>query len=119
MPARGRGLLVDRLEAVERRHDVEQCQALDLFGVVARQTVGDPRAAVMAGDHKPLEAKRRHRLDLVERQRPLAVVFVVRAGRWLRAVAIAAQIRDHEGEFGGQPRRHLAPHQMRLGVAVQ
>jgi hypothetical protein len=30
--ARGCGLLVDRLEAVERRHDVEQRQALDALG---------------------------------------------------------------------------------------
>src|SRR5204863_744557 len=50
VPARSRGFLVDRLETVEGRHDVEQCQTLDTGGMIARQAVGDPRAAVMTGD---------------------------------------------------------------------
>ena len=71
--ARGRRLLVDRLETVERRHNVEQCQTLDALGMVACQAVGDARAAVVAGDGEPLEAERRHRLDLVESQRAFRI----------------------------------------------
>jgi hypothetical protein len=52
MKARGRCLLVDSFEAVERRHDVEQRQALDPLGMIAREAVGDARPAVVAGEAK-------------------------------------------------------------------
>jgi hypothetical protein len=65
--ARRRGLLVDRLKAVEGRNDVEQCQSLDALGVIARQAVGDPGATDVPSDSKALEAERSHRLDLVLR----------------------------------------------------
>ena len=94
-------------------------QALDPLGVVAGEPVGDARAAVVAGDGEAFEAQCRHCLDLVLRQGALAVIFAVWAGRRFRAVAVAAQIGDHEGKFAGQARRHLAPHQMRLRIAVQ
>jgi len=41
------------------------------------------------------------------------------AGRRLRAVAIAAQIGHDDGEILRQARRHLAPHHMGLGIAVE
>ena len=119
VPAPGRRLLVDRLEAVERRHDVERRRALDLVGMVAQQAMGDPRAAVMPGDRELVEAERRHHLDLVERQRPFRIIREIGAGRRFRAVAVAAQIGDDDGEVLGQARRHLAPHHMGLRVAVQ
>jgi hypothetical protein len=50
----GGRLPVDRLNAVERRHDVEQRDSLDPVGVVERQAMGDAGAAVMAGDHEAL-----------------------------------------------------------------
>jgi hypothetical protein len=87
--------------------------------VVAQQAVGHPRAAVVPGDGEPVEAERRHRLDLVERQRPLGIGREIGAGQRLRAVAIAAQIGRDDGEVLGQARRHLAPHRMGLRVAVQ
>jgi hypothetical protein len=97
--ARGRGLLIDRLETVERRHDVEQCQALDALGMIARKAVGDARAAVVAGDGEALEAQRPHRLDLVEGERALRIGRIVGAGRRLGAVAIAAQIGGDDSEL--------------------
>ena len=52
MPSRGRRLLGGR-------HDVEQCHTLDALRMVARQSVGDPRPAVVPGDSEALEAERR------------------------------------------------------------
>ena len=60
---------VDVREHVPRRHDVEERDPRDRRWVVETHPVGDPRAAVVAGDGEPFEAERRHRLDLVRRLR--------------------------------------------------
>src|SRR6516165_5641638 len=65
VPAAGCRLLVDRLETVERRHDVERRAALDFVGMVAQWPVRHPRAAVVTGDREAAVAERRHHLDLV------------------------------------------------------
>jgi len=66
--AAGRRLLVDRLETVQGRHDVEQRRALDPFRMIAQQPMRHPRAAVVPGDAEPIEAESGHRLDLILRQ---------------------------------------------------
>ena len=83
MVAAGRGLLVDRLEAVERRDDVEEGGALDVLGMVAQEAVRDPGAAVVPGHPKPLMPKRRHRLDLVPGERALRIGRMVGGRRRL------------------------------------
>ena len=45
--------------------------------VVAQQPMGDAGAAVVAGDAEPLEAERRHRLDLVQRHRAFRIGGVI------------------------------------------
>ena len=87
--------------------------------MVTGEAVGDPRAAVVAGDGEPLEAERRHRLDLILGQGTLRIIDVIRPSRRLRAVAVAAQIGDHDSELDGEARSQFAPHQMGLRVAVQ
>ena len=77
MPARCSGLLIDRLETVERWHNVEQRQTLNPPGVIAREPVRDSRASIVAGNREPLEAERRHRLDLILRKRTLRIIRVV------------------------------------------
>ena len=119
MKARGRSLLVYRLEAVEGRHDVEQCHAFDMPGVIARQAVGDPGATVVPGDSESVETERRHRLDLVEGQGALRICRIVGAGGRFRAVAIAAQVGHDHRELGGQARGELTSHYVGLRVAVQ
>ena len=82
VPTAGCRLLVDRLETVERRHDVEQCHTLDAFRMVARQSVGDPRPAVVPGYGEALEGERAHRFDLVEGQRTLRMCCPARRAAW-------------------------------------
>jgi len=83
VPAAGRRLLVDRLKAVERRHDVERRPARDLVGMVAEQPVRHPRATVVSGDREAVVAERRHRLDLIQRQRAFRIVDEILACRRL------------------------------------
>jgi hypothetical protein len=71
------------------------------------------------GNAEAVEAERSHRLRLVLRQGALRIGGVVRGRGRLRAVAVAAQIGDDEGELLGQARRHLAPHDLGFGIAVQ
>ena len=76
-----RGAHVDELVHVERRHDVDQRQPLDPVGVVERQPVRHPGAAVVAGDEEALVAEAAHQRRHVGGHRPLAVQRVVGLGR--------------------------------------
>jgi hypothetical protein len=60
------------------------------------------------GDSEALEAERSHRFDLVEGQRTLRILRVVRPGGRLGAIATAAQVGRDDGELGGQTRSELA-----------
>jgi hypothetical protein len=48
--------------AVARRN-IEQRHALDALGMIAREPMGDPRAAVVTGDGEAFEAERSHRIS--------------------------------------------------------
>jgi len=119
VPAAGRHALVDIFEPIKGRDDVEQGGAFDALGMIPQQPVRDAGAAVVPRHAKALEAERLHRLDLVLRQCALGVGGKIGPGRRLRTVAVAAQVGDHQREVLRQSRRHLAPHHMRLRIAVQ
>ena len=79
-----------------RRHDVEHGELLDGVGMIQRQAIGDPPAAVMPRHGEALEAEMAHEGDLVARHGPLGIGLMIRRRRRLGAAAIAAQIwRDH------------------------
>ena len=110
---------VGALEMLERRHDVEHRELLDPVGVIERQPVRHPRAAVVAAAAEAIVAERAHQLDHVPRHLGLGVGRVVGSGSGLEGACIAAQVRADHGEAAGQSRRHLVPHDVALRVAVQ
>ena len=108
-----------QLELLDGRDDVEGAQPLDPGGVVERQPVGDPPAAVVADDGEALVAERRHQGDDVGSHRALGVhgVLVV-VGRRARA-AVAPQVGHDHGVLLGQRRGDAVPAAAVLRVAVQ
>ena len=76
-------------------------------------------AAVVAGDEISPVAELLHHLDHVLRHGAETVVDVVGAGLGQRAVAIAAQIGQHDVIALREPRRDLVPAHVALGIAVQ
>ena len=88
--------------------------------MVQRQTVSDPRAAVVPDEVEGVETQCRHHLDLILRHRAFAIhAVVVRRGRRLIAVAVAPQVGCHDGVSLGQQRRHFVPFDVGLRIAVQ
>ena len=119
VPGKRRPVLVDVVEQMMLRNDVEDRRALHALGMIEAHAVRHARAAVVAGHHEGLEAELLHHLDLVLRHGAERIVLVLVAAGRLREVAIAAQIgRDH-GELLREPRRELVPGQMRERIAVQ
>jgi hypothetical protein len=51
--------------------------------------------------------------------RPLGMRAMVGSRLRYRTLPVAAQIRDDDREFLGEPRRHPVPHRVRLGKAVK
>ena len=93
-----------QLELLDGGDDVERAQPLDAVGVVEREAVGDPSAAIVAHDGEPVVAERRHEGDDVGRHRALGVHGVLGVvGRRARA-AVAAQVGHHHGVALGQRR---------------
>ena len=80
MKTAGCCLLVDRLEAVERRHDIEKRRPGDPVAMVAQQPVRDPLPAVVAGEEETRVAKALHDLDHVLGHDAKAVVDEIGAG---------------------------------------
>ena len=87
--------------------------------MVEAEAVGDPAAAVVAGQHEAFVAQRRHDLDHVLGHGALGVPGVIRSAVWLGTVAVAAEIGADEGEALGQDRGDAVPDRVGLRVAVQ
>ena len=65
------------------------------------------------------EAEVLHEQHLVIGHGSFRIRGVVGVGRWLCAVAVAAQVRGNEGEVARQQWRHPMPHHVRFRKAVQ
>ena len=115
----GRPRLRDVVEQMMLRDDVLDRGAQHFLGMIEAHAVHDARAAVVAGGKEAVEAERRHHLDIVLRHRAERIVRVIRLARRLLAVAIAAQVGRHHGEFLRKARRELVPGEMRERIAVQ
>ena len=68
---------VGALEVLDGGHDVEHGELLDPIGVIDRQAVRHPRAAVVAADQEAPMAEVLHHLDHVARHLLLGVGRVV------------------------------------------
>ena len=89
-----------------------------LVGMVEAHAVQDAGAAVMAGGIEAREAERGHHLDLVLRHGAERIAAVVLAARRLLGIAIAAQIRAHDGEFSARRGAILCQDTWVNGIAV-
>ena len=96
VPGKRRPVLVDVVEQMMLRDDVEDRRALHAIRMIETHAVRHARAAVVTRHHECLEAELLHHLDLVLRHGAERIVLMVLGARRLGAVAIAAQIgRDH------------------------
>ena len=110
---------VGAFDHVERGRDVEHRELRHRLGCIQRQAVRDTAAAVVAGDGKALVAQLPHQRPHIGGHRALAHLRVLRlVGRGL-AVAIAAQVGQHEAEVRRELRHHAVPEHVRLREAVQ
>jgi hypothetical protein len=112
-------LHVRRAEGVAGGHDVQHRELGDQVGVVKRQSVAHPGAAVVANHGELVEAELAHDQRLVPRHRALGVGLMGRAARRLAAVAIAAQVGEDDRMILGEDRGDVVPHDVGLRVAVQ
>src|SRR6187401_171169 len=101
------------------RNYVEYRGPLDFVRMIERQPVHHARAAIVAYTHEALEAEVPHDLDLIERHRALRIKTVLVVARDLAAVAVTAQIRDHDGVVARELAGHGCPRDAALRRAVQ
>ncbi len=87
--------------------------------MVEREPVGDAAAAIVAREREAHMAERRHELHHHGRHGALGVGRVVASRLRNGRPAVAGEVGDHQGEMPGQLGRHLVPHHIGLGVAVQ
>jgi hypothetical protein len=80
------------------RQDVQHRQARYTLRVVERQTIGHSTASIVAGHAERREAEVVQQGHHVAGHGALRVRLEVGGGRWLGAIAIAAQIRRDHGE---------------------
>ena len=98
---------------------VEHGEGAHSVGVIHRRPERDVAAAIVAGDREPLVPERPHQRHAIARHRALRVRLVVGSRGRLRRLAVAAQIRAHDGVPPGQQRRHPVPGDVRARMAVQ
>ena len=103
----------------ERGDDVDHAQPGDAIGMVEREPVADPPAPVVPHHREPLVAERGHHGEDVRAGRPLRIGDVSGAGGRPRALAVAPQVRRHDGVAAGQLGGHQVPHGVGLRVPVQ
>ena len=86
--------------------------------MIEREAISDTPAAIVPDDIEAIVAERGHHLGHIERHRALGVGQMFRVGRRLAAVAIAAQIGNHQGELLREARRDLMPDDVILWISV-
>lgn len=79
----------------------------------------DPPAAVVPDDAEPVETEVPHQRNLVGGHGPLGVLRIALRRCGLVAVAVTAQISQHNRVVVGQLRGDAVPDQVRLRIAVQ
>jgi hypothetical protein len=103
----------------QRRRDVEQHERSHGVRVVEREAVRDAAAAIVAANEEPVVAEAAHEVAYIERHRALAVRRVIGGTFGFVRVAVAAQIRHHEGIATLQSLGYGMPNRVRLRKPVQ
>ena len=114
-----RGEPVQLLPVIIGRRDIEHREFRQPAGMIERQPIRHPPAAVVTGEREMHMAELLHRLHHHLRHRALGVgrMVVVAAGH-VRP-AIARQVGDDQRELVRQLRRDRMPHHMRRRKSVQ
>src|SRR5215207_231889 len=81
---------------MERRQDIEQCQALDPAGLIECKAVADARAAVMPDDGEAHITELLHDCDHVAAHGAFGVDLVFCVATWDRGPTVAAQVQTHD-----------------------
>jgi phosphoribosylformylglycinamidine (FGAM) synthase-like amidotransferase family enzyme len=115
----GGHLFIHYAEHLVRWDNVQHRQLAHALRMIQRQAMRHARSAVMANHGKRLIAKLLHDLNLILCHGPFGIGDMVRIARWLAAVAIAPQVRDHHSKILRQAWGKPVPHHMRLRIAVQ
>jgi hypothetical protein len=87
--------------------------------MIEAEAMGDAGATVVSCDEESLMSEMPHGLHLILGHRAKRVVNVARASIRLTGIAIASQVRDHDGVVEGESRADLVPGDMGLRVTVQ
>ena len=106
-------------ERLSRRDNIKHGKFTDAFGVVERQAVGTPSAAVMPSHVELLEAEIMHQRNLIACHDALGIRHVVRSALWFAALAVAAQVRGDHRKILREPGGKRVPHHVRLRVSVK
>ena len=102
-----------------RRHDVEHGRLVEPVGMVEGQTIGHPPPAIVARHGEAREAEPLHDDHHVSGLGPFGVRGVVWRRMGATALPIPPEIGADHGEVAREPRRHIAPHEVGLGKAMQ
>ena len=78
--------------------------------MIEREAIGNPAAAVMAGEREMHVAELLHRLHHGPRHRALGVGRMILVALGHIGPAIARQVGDDQRELVGELRRHAVPH---------
>ena len=114
-----RGEPVQLLPVIIGRRDIEHRKLRQPAGMIERQPVRHPPAAVVTGEREMHMAELLHRLHHHRRHRALGVGRMVRVAVGHVRPAIARQVGDDQREFVGQLRRDRMPHHMRRRKSMQ
>src|ERR1700693_399496 len=98
--------------------DVEDDQRGEESRIVESQAMSSTCAAIVSHDGKFRESQMFHHFDLILRHGALRISGVILPTRRLAAVAVSAEIGDHQIEVLSQQRCDLAPEYMRFGDAM-
>ena len=107
------------LPDLEGRQDVEEREPLHPPGMVERQPVSDPGAAVVGRHREADVAQRLHDGDHVPAHGALGIGFVPLVAARRGGPAVAAQVHAHDPVGFRQARRQAVPHGLGLREPVQ
>lgn len=105
--------------ALHRLYDVKDHRPVDSLGVVEREPVGHPPAAVVTKDRELIKPETLHQRHHVGCHGPLGIRRMVRGARRSPARSVATEICVHHGELLSELRSHAAPRHVRFRKPVQ
>src|ERR1700722_14204896 len=87
--------------------------------MIQHEAIGDARAAIVSHDVEAVEPERTHYLDHIERHRSRGVWKMLGICWRLAAVAITAQVGNHQRKILGEARCDLVPDDVILRISMK